>query len=62
MSFSRSILWYHSQAGPVWPDGTFNAGLCFYFTLKYVLFIAGLPIRSWITILGAFLSVKFVAF
>jgi hypothetical protein len=25
MSFSRPIQWYHSQADPIWPDGTFNA-------------------------------------
>jgi hypothetical protein len=22
--FSRPIQWYHSQANPIWPDGTFN--------------------------------------
>jgi hypothetical protein len=24
MSFSRTILWYHSHADTIWPDGTFN--------------------------------------
>jgi hypothetical protein len=24
MSFSRPIQWYHSHAGPIWLDGTFN--------------------------------------
>jgi hypothetical protein len=25
MCFLRPIQWYHSQAAPIWPDGTFNA-------------------------------------
>jgi hypothetical protein len=24
MSFLRPIQWYHSQADPIWPDGTLN--------------------------------------
>ncbi len=24
MSFLRPIQWYHSQADPIWPDGTFK--------------------------------------
>jgi hypothetical protein len=26
MPFSRPIQWYHSHAGPIWPDGTFKSG------------------------------------
>jgi hypothetical protein len=28
MSFSRPIQWYHSQAGPISPDGTLNLKSC----------------------------------
>jgi hypothetical protein len=29
MSFSRPIQWYHSQADPIWPDGTFKGKIIF---------------------------------
>ncbi len=42
MFFSRPILWYHSHADPIWPDGTLKGNVLRDFLLQ-IFFMNHLP-------------------